>query len=1045
MKFLGTLALLSLAAAVELANDTEEVYTGDDTAFAVEEEEILGTPLSAIYAGDVPGKYSVEFAPGNDDDTNLWDNLEFEGYNFTIGERFEGENSTFVAFEVSNDNDNPTTNLSVLNLVESADGVLGMLAVSSFALGPLSLVSSLLPKWDPHVATGVNRLHEKGIKGKGITVGIIDSGIDTSHEVFAGKTINGYDFLSSKLNTDIRDVFGHGTMVASIFGGQSSKMVGVAPEATIRMYRVTSHENEALSQAIIDAAHQALKDGVNLISISIGRPMSSYKNDAAGLGQALQSIAKKIPVIVSAGNEGEKGTFQSQTGAAQNLVISVGSTGATSLVTWPMTIQTNNGDSYLFNYVSSGDVFPATGTFTAEYVADLCSHSGSSVVLFGSALTCKPEVLSTRFPTVKAFLSFDDAPNYVDGVSRFGLTDHGVEKWIQDKLASSSTFTVTMNSKSSPVMSKSFNLFAGRMSYFSTWGPTYTSDFCPSVLAPGGQMFLAKNGGGYAIADGTSFSTPYIAGVIALYLSQNPKATPDQVRKRLLSTANLMPLYKDNTVNTKYKDPVILQGAGFVNAWDFLYSNIELTSEPLLSWGDRSQRPKDGVGFLKWKNTGSKTRIYQVTHGKEVAVDTRSSARSPARFFPNLEYVFANSRLFNSPITLRPGQEALYKFWLTAPQGLDLSKSIAWQGYYRISDDIGLSITVPYMGIEGSAYAWNPIHAAPVYLTMTFANNDWPSVFYTLDYGSTFYSFDLVLDGFVVTGYRGDWSRMAGFIGGLAGTYEKVVDPKTVKTITLGFPKTDTDFGDFLVTITGMRSKATVPPGKYRILMRALRILASPQTTKLSDWQYYLSDTVRIKARSPKSITSVISSSTSHISSDSSTSLAKWANSTSSSTTKSSTLTSSFTSSQKGPGMKSSTPTSSLTVSQAGPGMKSSTSIEGVTVTTSCTTGCNEPKDQITVTTITKCSYGGCDKVLITIGETKTVKVTVTSCSNNVCATTVTLVAECVGTTNVGGTVEIYTSLSTFAPNVQSVSTFFNAASRTVGLIFVLLLSFLAI
>lgn len=372
MKFLGILALLSLAVAVELANDTEEVYTGDENEFAVEEEEILGTPLSVSDVSDVPGRYTLEFMPGGDDDTNLWDDLEFEGYNFTIGERFEAENSTFVDLEVSNFNDNPTTNLSVLNLVEGADGVLGMLRFQRFTMGGFSLVSSLQPKWDPHVATGVKRLHDKGIKGKGITVGIIDTGIDKSHEVFAGKTIKGSNFASPGISNDISDAQVHGTFVASVFGGQSSKMVGVAPEATIRMYRVANANGEIFNDAVGKAAKQALADGVNLISISIGTPMSSYKKDTLGL--ILQNIANKIPVVVSAGNKGDLGTFQSQAGGTQNSVISVGSTETTSLVMWPMTIRASNGDSYLFSYVSSGNVFPATGTFTAEYVADLCSY-----------------------------------------------------------------------------------------------------------------------------------------------------------------------------------------------------------------------------------------------------------------------------------------------------------------------------------------------------------------------------------------------------------------------------------------------------------------------------------------------------------------------------------------------------------------------------------------------------------------------------------------------------------------------------------------------
>lgn len=98
--------------------------------------------------------------------------------------------------------------------------------------------------------------------------------------MFAGKTILGTNHVDPELATnDISDVNGHGTFVASILGGNSDKMVGVAPEATIRMYRILeSNKGTAASGAIYRALLQAEADNVDLLSISYGTPMSSYKS-----------------------------------------------------------------------------------------------------------------------------------------------------------------------------------------------------------------------------------------------------------------------------------------------------------------------------------------------------------------------------------------------------------------------------------------------------------------------------------------------------------------------------------------------------------------------------------------------------------------------------------------------------------------------------------------------------------------------------------------------------------------------------------------------
>jgi len=57
------------------------------------------------------------------------------------------------------------------------------------------------------------------------------------------------------------------------------------------------------------------------------------------------------------------------------------------------------------------------------------------------------------------------------------------------------------------------------------------------ISAPGSGIYTTTMGGGYGAVNGTSFSSPITAGVLALMMSKNPNLTPSQLSNILLSTA----------------------------------------------------------------------------------------------------------------------------------------------------------------------------------------------------------------------------------------------------------------------------------------------------------------------------------------------------------------------------------------------------------------------------------------------------------------------------------------------------------------------------
>ncbi|MGW8995155.1 type VII secretion-associated serine protease mycosin [Streptomyces zhihengii] len=158
-------------------------------------------------------------------------------------------------------------------------------------------------------------------KGKGITVAVLDTGVDDQHPDLAGSVLPGKDLIGFGAGRGDAYWARHGTAMAGIIAahghgpGRESGVLGIAPEAKILPVRVILEGKDkardrarksrgtALAQGIRWAADQ----GADVINLSLGDDSESAHPEPGEDAAVQYALAKGSVVVASAGNGGEKG------------------------------------------------------------------------------------------------------------------------------------------------------------------------------------------------------------------------------------------------------------------------------------------------------------------------------------------------------------------------------------------------------------------------------------------------------------------------------------------------------------------------------------------------------------------------------------------------------------------------------------------------------------------------------------------------------------------------------------------------------------------
>jgi minor extracellular serine protease Vpr len=616
--------------------------------------------------------------------------------------------------------------------------------------------------------------------GLGSKIGILDTGIDPTHPAFKGTGLpmpagfpkctfpadcvytnnkvivarsyvrqlsNEYNLPPGTIDPNFtrpddfsaRDRVGHGTAAAMIAAGDTVQgpvaiITGVAPKAYLGNYKIFGSpgvNDVTFDDTVIQAMEDAISDGMDVISLAIGRPAVWGPNDRGAtcgnskpldpcdpLPDAVENVIRMgMTVVVSAGNDGNI-SFQTQNQSLPTLnsiespgtspsAITVGATTNSHALYASVKVAGATVPSGLqFINAVFGDGLKISRPLTAPMRdvsllgggGDGCSqpNSGSltgAMALIprdGSNCTFASRVANAQAAGAVGVVIFqsngDEKLFQMIGLSKLGipavLIGASGGSALQAFVGSHPDYPVTLDPALNEIT------FSGQggfdtVAFFTSYGPAIgDGTIKPELVAVGTGVYTATqiydpNGDlydptGFIATDGTSFAAPFVAGTVALVKQVNPSFTPAQFKSAVVNTAN------SNISDVDVKGNLIPArvtaiGAGKLDAGAAVQTTVEVNPATI------------SFGVI---GTVLPTRTITLTN----------SSKSPATLNLGVTRRDADSRasitLSSSNLTLGPGASSIVTVRMTG--------SVPLAGIYEGAVTItggAVSLRVPYMYI----------------------------------------------------------------------------------------------------------------------------------------------------------------------------------------------------------------------------------------------------------------------------------------------------------------------------------------------------------
>lgn len=459
----------------------------------------------------------------------------------------------------------------------------------------------------------------------------LTEGLTADQVYYSSKIPYGYNYGDGEANfgSDDETMFGHGTHVAGIVAGNlvdeakeefQMDSMGIAPEAQLVVMKVFDNNGNCYLDYLVSAMEDAILLGVDCANLSLGSSCGPvYYEGVTEVYDA--AYAAGINVVVSAGNDAST-AYNSYWGGdmVESSSVSTGTLGMPGTFDSVLTVasaensheicfQGNSISWYnprfdmrqFLSYTEYEDVPEGMG-FRDRLVSQVLLFTDSLEEAQGKLVFVPFEggnadsiVSAAAAAKAAGVLLYDPTPTdgeeYHYELTQFDVpvasTDQEQYQWMLQQDPEGDLLRVDDLWNPSAA--------AGEMSSFSSWGPTDGLTLKPEITGIGGNVFSAYYGDYFAVASGTSMSSPAVAATAAL-VKQYLKTTDmdeDQlahaVNCLLMSTAT--PIL-DEAHGVYY--PVRRQGAGLANAAAAIasqaYIQVKDTNKAKLELGDDPDR-----------------------------------------------------------------------------------------------------------------------------------------------------------------------------------------------------------------------------------------------------------------------------------------------------------------------------------------------------------------------------------------------------------------------------------------------------------------------
>ncbi|MGW3207989.1 type VII secretion-associated serine protease mycosin [Streptomyces sp. NPDC001135] len=171
-------------------------------------------------------------------------------------------------------------------------------------------------------------------KGSGVTVAVLDTGVEADHPDLAGNVLPAKDMIGFGARQGDRAWARHGTAMAGIIAGHghgpggTAGVMGVAPEAKILPVRVILEDGDPArtkartdrGNALADGIRWAADHGADVINLSLGDDSNSAHPEPSEDEAVQYALKKGVVVVASAGNGGDKGDHVSYPAAYPGVI-----------------------------------------------------------------------------------------------------------------------------------------------------------------------------------------------------------------------------------------------------------------------------------------------------------------------------------------------------------------------------------------------------------------------------------------------------------------------------------------------------------------------------------------------------------------------------------------------------------------------------------------------------------------------------------------------------------------------------------------------------